>query len=211
VSAGFIVGFDTEHGGVTNAMVTLIEDAALPVCMVALLSALPNTQLTRRLAKEGRLHGDYEIMHFSNLNFTLNFETRRPAIEVMRDCQAVIGRIYDTPSYFGRVRRLARALDCRGRRARTPIRRDLHDAARLAWHTMVRDTSMRSEVWKTVVDCLWHNPRSLRAVLKLSLVYLHLGPFSRYAVNVLDQRMACDAGPRQRSAMARRPLPALPV
>jgi hypothetical protein len=48
-------------------------------------------------------------------------------------------------------------------------------------------------------------------VLKLSLVYLHLGPFSRYAVNVLDQRMACDAGPRQRSAMARRPLPALPV
>jgi hypothetical protein len=152
VSAGFIVGFDTEHGGVANAMVTLIEDAALPVCMVALLSALPNTQLTRRLAKEGRLHGDYEIMHFSNLNFTLNFETRRPAIEVMRDCQAVIGRIYDTPSYFGRVRRLARALDCRGRRARTPIRRDLHDAARLAWHTMVRDTSMRSEVWKTVVD-----------------------------------------------------------
>jgi len=211
VSAGFIVGFDTEHGGVANAMVTLIEDAALPVCMVALLSALPNTQLTRRLAKEGRLHGDYEIMHFSNLNFTLNFETRRPAIEVMRDCQAVIGRIYDTPSYFGRVRRLARALDCRGRRARTPIRRDLYDAARLAWHTMVRDTSMRSEVWKTVVDCLWHNPRSLRAVLKLSLVYLHLGPFSRYAVNVLDQRMACDAGPRQRSAMARRPLPALPV
>jgi hypothetical protein len=91
-------------------------------------------------------------MHFSNLNFTLNFETRRPAIEVMRDCQAVIGRIYDTPSYFGRVRRLARALDCRGRRARTPIRRDLYDAARLAWHTMVRDTSMRSEVWKTVVD-----------------------------------------------------------
>jgi hypothetical protein len=48
-------------------------------------------------------------------------------------------------------------------------------------------------------------------VLKLSLVYLHLGPFSRYAVNVLDQRMACDAGPPQRSAMARRPLPALPV
>ena len=46
---------------------------------------------------------------------------------------------------------------------------------------------------------------------RLSLVYLHLGPFSRYAVNVLDQRMACDAGPPQRSAMARQPLPALPV
>src|SRR5262245_41706295 len=211
VSAGFIVGFDTEDGSVTRAMVALIEDAALPVCMVALLSALPNTQLTRRLAKEGRLHPDYEIIHFSNLNFTLNFETRRPAIEVLRDCQAVIRQVYDAPSYFGRVRRLARALDCRGRRARTPIRRDLYEVSRLAWHTMVRNTSMRGEVWRTVADCLWHNPRSLRAVLKLSLVYLHLGPFSRYAVNVLDQRMAWDAGPRQRSAMARQPLPAVPI
>src|SRR5262245_24985818 len=207
VSAGFIVGFDAEDGSVSSAMVALIEDAALPVCMVALLSALPNTQLTRRLAKEGRLHRDHEIMHFSNLNFTLNFETRRPAIEVMRDCQVVIREIYDAPRYFGRVRRLARALDCRGRRARTPIRRDLYEVSRLVWHTMMRNASMRSEVWRTVADCLWHNPRSLRAVLKLSLVYLHLGPFSRYAVNVLDQRMASDAGPRQRSAMAREPLP----
>jgi radical SAM superfamily enzyme YgiQ (UPF0313 family) len=211
VSAGFIVGFDTEEGSVSRAMVALIEDAALPVSMVALLTALPNTQLTRRLANEGRLHRDYEFMHFSNLNFTLNFETRRPAIQVMRDCQTVIRQIYDTPSYFGRVRRLARALDWRGRRAKTPIRSDVYQASRLAWHMMVRDTTMRTEVWKTVFDCLWHNPRSLRAVVKLSLVYLHLGPFSRYAVNALDQRIAFDASLRQRSAMAREPLPVAPI
>lgn len=211
VSAGFVVGFDTEDGSVTGAIVALIEDAALPVCMVALLSALPNTQLTRRLAKEGRLHRDYEIIHFSNLNFTLNFETRRSAIEVMRDCQAVIRQIYDAPSYFGRVRRLARTLNCHGRRTRIPIRRELREASRLIWHTMVRDATMRTEVWRTVIDCLWHNPRSLRAVLKLSLVYLHLGPFSRYAVNVLEEHIASDAGPQQRSAMARKPLPVAPL
>ena len=56
VTAGFIVGFDTEKTGVADAMVELIEDAAIPVCMVGLLYALPNTQLTRRLTKEGRLH-----------------------------------------------------------------------------------------------------------------------------------------------------------
>jgi radical SAM superfamily enzyme YgiQ (UPF0313 family) len=205
VSAGFIVGFDTEEASVTSAMVALIEDAAVPVCMVALLTALPNTQLTRRLEKEGRLHRDYEIARFSNLNFMLNFETRRPAIEVMRDCQAVIRQIYNAPSYFGRVRRLARALNCHGHRARTPIRRDLYEVSRLAWHAMVRDTAMRTEVWKTVADCLWHNPRSLLAVLKLSLVYLHLGPFSRHAANTLEQHIACDASPRQRSAITREP------
>jgi radical SAM superfamily enzyme YgiQ (UPF0313 family) len=211
VSAGFIVGFDTEESSVTSAMVALIEDAALPVCMVALLTALPNTQLTRRLEKEGRLNRNYEIMRFSNLNFMLNFETKRPAIEVMRDCQAVIRQIYDAPSYFGRVRRLARALNCHGHRARTPIRRDLYEVSRLAWHVMVRDTAMRTEVWKTVADCLWHNPRSLRAVVNLSLVYLHLGPFSRYAVNTLEQHIVCDDSPRQRSAISREPLPVAPI
>ena len=107
--------------------------------------------------------------------------------------------------------RLARALDCQGRRTRTPIRRDLYEASRLVWHAMVRNTSMRTEVWKTVVDCLCHNPRSLRAVLKLSLVYLHLGPFSRYAVNVLEQRIASDVSQPQRSDMAREPLPVGPL
>jgi radical SAM superfamily enzyme YgiQ (UPF0313 family) len=211
VSAGFIVGFDTEESSVASAMVSLIEDAAVPVSMVALLTALPNTQLTRRLEKEGRLHRDYEIARFSNLNFMLNFETKRPAIEVMRDCQAVIRQIYDAPSYFGRVRRLARALNCHGHRARTPIRRDLYEVSRLAWHVMVRDTAVRTEVWKTVADCLWYNPRSLLTVIKLSLVYLHLGPFSRYAVNALEQHIVYDVGPRQQSAISREPLPVAPI
>src|SRR5262249_775808 len=53
VTAGFIVGFDSERESVADAMVGLIEDAAIPVCTVGLLYALPGTQLTRRLAREG--------------------------------------------------------------------------------------------------------------------------------------------------------------
>ena len=56
VTAGFIVGFDSETQSSADVMVELIEEAAIPVCMVGLLYALPNTQLTRRLEKEGRLH-----------------------------------------------------------------------------------------------------------------------------------------------------------
>lgn len=55
VTAGFIVGFDSEKGSVADGMIKLIEEAAIPVCMVGLLYALPNTQLTRRL-KIGRAH-----------------------------------------------------------------------------------------------------------------------------------------------------------
>ena len=60
VIAGFIVGFDTEQGGVSDGMIKLIEDTSIPVCTVGLLTALPNTQLTRRLDREGRLFDGFD-------------------------------------------------------------------------------------------------------------------------------------------------------
>ena len=60
VFAGFIVGFDEEKSSLSATMIELIEEAAIPVSMVGLLYALPNTQLTRRLAKEGRLHDGHD-------------------------------------------------------------------------------------------------------------------------------------------------------
>jgi hypothetical protein len=45
VTAGFIVGFDTEKGTIGPAMNDFIEQANIPVCMVGLLYALPGTQL----------------------------------------------------------------------------------------------------------------------------------------------------------------------
>jgi radical SAM superfamily enzyme YgiQ (UPF0313 family) len=60
VTAGFIIGFDSEKTSMADAMVEFIREAAIPVAMVGLLSAFPNTQLTRRLEKEGRLHKDFD-------------------------------------------------------------------------------------------------------------------------------------------------------
>ena len=61
VTAGFIVGFDSEKTDVGDSIAHFIELSAIPVAMVGLLYALPNTQLTRRLAKEGRLHANHGI------------------------------------------------------------------------------------------------------------------------------------------------------
>ena len=46
VTAGFIVGFDSEQGSVADAIIELIEQAAIPVCMVGLLYAcrIPNSR-----------------------------------------------------------------------------------------------------------------------------------------------------------------------
>ena len=53
VTAGFIIGFDTEKDSVAKDMIECIEATSIPICMVVLITALPNTQLTRRLGKRG--------------------------------------------------------------------------------------------------------------------------------------------------------------
>src|SRR5262245_40040820 len=81
VTAGFILGFDTERSSVSDAITDFIEASAIPMCMVGLLYALPNTQLTRRLASEGRLHADHEIAATNGgdqCTTGLNFDTKRP-------------------------------------------------------------------------------------------------------------------------------------
>ena len=81
VTAGFIVGFDSEKGSVADPLIELIEEAAIPICMVGLLFALPNTQLTRRLASEGRLHAELLSAPDAGIDQAtqgLNFDTLRP-------------------------------------------------------------------------------------------------------------------------------------
>ena len=86
VIAGFIVGFDTEKNRVSEDMVKLIQDTSIPVCTVGLLTALPNTQLTRRLEKEGRLFEGYDRPPPSAADACtagLNFTTLRPRREII--------------------------------------------------------------------------------------------------------------------------------
>ena len=110
VTAGFILGFDGEKGSVADAIVELIEEAAIPVCMVGLLYALPNTQLTRRLASEGRLHPDLLLDPAAGMDQCtqgLNFDTLRPRQEILSDYKKVLERVYDPAAYAKRLQRLA--------------------------------------------------------------------------------------------------------
>jgi radical SAM superfamily enzyme YgiQ (UPF0313 family) len=196
VMAGFIIGFDTDKSGVVRATMNLIEDAAIAVCLVSLLAALPHTQRIRRLHIEGRLHPNYEMCVSSDgthLGLGLNFDTLRPRSEIIRDCQMLVREIYHPQRYFARVRQVTMSLDVYRFRTGSP-RRNLELFLRTVWHTIVLNKETRLEVLKTLMHCLRYNPRSLRAVLKLSAMYLHLGPFSRYWTQTLEQHVAARPG-----------------
>jgi len=120
VTAGFIVGFDSEKGSVAEPMIDLIEEAAIPMAVIGLLFALPNTQLTRRLAREGRLHVNSDFLPKGTgdqMATGMNFETKRPRLDVLRDFRRVLHTAYTPEAYCRRIDRLVSLLDCSARRS----------------------------------------------------------------------------------------------
>ena len=195
VNSGYIVGFDTEKGSVAPGVLELIEASAVPVNMVGLLFALPNTQLQRRLAAEGRLADSFEVAPDEDgdqCTGGLNFETRRPRAEVLRDYQKIIDRSYSPEAYFGRVLRVGSALECRTKKLKLPLRsalRELRAFARLCWRMGVRK-EYRAQYWRTLAGLAWRNPRGLRYSISMMALYLHFGEFRAYLVSRLDNAIA---------------------
>ena len=190
VTAGFIVGFDTEKASMADVMLELIEDAAIPVCMVGLLFALPNTQLTRRLASEGRLHPLPEMLPTGSADQCtqgLNFETLRPRREILLDYKRVLEKAYDPDAYVRRLQRLATLLDNSGRCSAPPA----GDSKRtLMMHRIMTNLpEPRETFWRAFTECVKNNPRSTRYIVMMLALYLHLGPFSRYVIQQIEQKI----------------------
>jgi len=193
VTAGFIVGFDTEKTNVAEGMIDCIEATSIPWCMVGLLTALPNTQLTRRLEKEGRLLADVWTDEADQCTAGLNFVTRRPRHEVLADYKTVLQRVYDPAAFFARVRVVGRELK-RPNHGTGPASwkgrlRDLRVLGRVMWRMTVRRPDLRRHFWSTFIECARQNPAALEYVVMMMVVYLHLGTFAQFVVSELDQRI----------------------
>jgi Domain of unknown function (DUF4070)/Radical SAM superfamily len=222
VNAGFILGFDTEKGSVADAMIDCIEATAIPFCMVGLLFALAGTQLTRRLAREGRLFspdGWMSRVTAENIGDEsiggLNFVTARPRRDILQDYRQVLASIYRPSSYFRRVRTVAHVLDRplldKSRRKGTPSaglrsisRRDLTVLGRLVWRIAMRHPAALWGLLRVFCETARRNPRAVPAVGMLVAFYLHLRPFSEYVVAEVDRQIAeIDCGMWKAPALVR--------
>jgi radical SAM superfamily enzyme YgiQ (UPF0313 family) len=108
VTGGFIVGFDTDRPDIFDRQIAFVQEAGIPIAMVGLLTALPNTQLSRRLAREGRLlqGGTGNNTH----TLRLNFVPRMPERELIEGYKRVLATIYSPKHYFRRCATLLHRL-----------------------------------------------------------------------------------------------------
>ena len=100
VMAGFIVGFDNDPEDIFERQIDFIRKSAIPLAMVGLLNALPDTQLWRRLEREGRLLGEASG---NNTTCTFNFKTRMDPALLIQGYQTIMRTIYSPREYYQRA------------------------------------------------------------------------------------------------------------
>ncbi len=103
VMGGFIVGFDTDPEDIFERQINFIRESAIPLAMVGLLTALPDTQLWRRLKREGRLLAESSG---ENTSCSLNFVPKMDPVRLVAGYQSIMRTIYKPSEYYGR------ALEC---------------------------------------------------------------------------------------------------
>src|SRR4026209_1918266 len=151
VMAGFIVGFDNDPEDVFERQIDFIRESAIPLAMVGLLTALPDTQLWRRLEREGRLLGEASG---NNTSCTLNFRTRMDPAVLIKGYQSIMQTIYSPREYY------QRALDSMKRTARDfvePQRYSVVSAVTAFARVMVKlgiVDSERKEFWRFFTEAL---------------------------------------------------------
>ncbi|MDP4266772.1 MAG: radical SAM protein [Bacteroidota bacterium] len=100
VSAGFIVGFDTDTVNTFDNMIKFIQKSGIVTAMVGLLNALPETQLYKRLQDTGRI---LKTSTGNNTDATLNFTPVMDKDLLIEGYNKVLNSIFRTKNYYKRT------------------------------------------------------------------------------------------------------------
>ncbi len=103
VLAGFIVGFDNDGPGIFADQIAFIQKTGIASAMVGLLTALPKTELWKRLHENGRL---LKESTGDNLSAMLNFVPVMDREVLIEGYKRILEHIYSPREYYQRVHTL---------------------------------------------------------------------------------------------------------
>lgn len=170
VMAGFIVGFDNDPEDVFERQINFIRESAIPLAMVGLLTALPDTQLWRRLEREGRLLGESSG---NNTNCSLNFVPKMDPTRLIEGYQSIMRTIYSSREYY------ARALDSLKRTRQDisdPNRFDLLSSLAAFTRIMVKLGVLdreRKEFWRFLAQAVAKHRDGFANAMRLAAMGYH--------------------------------------
>ena len=173
VMGGFIVGFDQDTPETFQKQIDFIREAAIPISMVGLLTALPNTQLWRRLSEEGRIlrqsMGD-------NTDVLLNYMPKMNPEALLAGYRKVLSSIYSPSEYFERTLVLLNRLGSR------PSARLVFSDYIGLFRSFVRQgiiARYRVAYWRFIAKALRHAPKHLGLAVTLAIMGHHFFTLAR--------------------------------
>jgi len=170
VMAGFILGFDSDPEDIFKLQVDFIRESAIPLAMVGLLTALPDTGLWRRLEKEGRL---LTQSTGNNTDCSLNFIPKMDATRLVEGYKQVLQTIYSSREYYDRALKcLARVVQSGPEPRHSTFRGDLSALVRIFMRLGVLD-SERREFWRFIRSTISHHREQFADAIRLAAMGYH--------------------------------------
>lgn len=173
VMGGFIVGFDQDPPEIFEKQIAFIREAAIPVSMVGVLTALPNTRLWRRLTEEGRIlrqsMGD-------NTAALLNFIPKMDPEKLLGGYRKVLASIYSPKAYFERAQAML------GRLGPMPKPRLVFADVLALCRSFIRQgifARYRVAYWRFLGKTVLHTPRHLGLAVTLAIMGHHFFALTR--------------------------------
>jgi radical SAM superfamily enzyme YgiQ (UPF0313 family) len=171
VVPSFIMGFDQETKGAGDRICAFVAQQNLPMAMLNLLQAIPNTNLWDRLKQENRL--TETKVSADMLEASFNFLPTRPAAEIVEEYIRTVDYLYEPTKYLARTYRYYLAMRPTraaggksqspghgNRKSRLPFharRADLGALLKLFWRQgIVAD--YRGQFWRQLVGVYRQNP-----------------------------------------------------
>jgi radical SAM superfamily enzyme YgiQ (UPF0313 family) len=168
VMGGFIIGFDSDPLDIFSRQFDFIQRSGVVTAMVGLLTALPQTRLHERLARDGRLLarsiGD-------NTAAVLNFVPRVDRERLLAGYRELMRSLYSPENYYTRVRVFLAAWRPSGPRLRLSAS-DLRAFVRSLWTLGIRRRG-RLAYWRLLSSTLLKQPRKLPAAMELAIIGHH--------------------------------------
>ena len=227
VAAGLIIGFDTDKPGTDGPMIKFIQESGISLSMVGLLSALPNTQLTRRLTKERRLidadHNwiedpdtTYELRSTESKDQTisgLNFVTTRDRVEIYKELRNIIEAVYSPEAFMGRVMDTARRMDIKNKHVPNgwEFRRMFKGFRTIAWR-LLADRRTRWLYTKNFVRAAMMGPTKFEYAHNIMGSFLHFDLQTQRIIDSLDLSIDfAENHAKYPRSVADMPCPPLPI
>jgi radical SAM superfamily enzyme YgiQ (UPF0313 family) len=168
VMGGFIVGFDSDRDDIFRRQFEFIQRSGVVTAMVGLLSALPQTALYQRLAREGRILAE---SCGNNTDAVVNFVTRLDREFLLSGYRELMRKLYHPANYYRRVRTFLAAWRPSGPKLRLSAA-DARAFLRSLWVLGLRDAG-RWGFWRLMLCTLLTRPAKFRAAMELSIIGLH--------------------------------------